>query len=97
MKILRIENYIKQDGSCDYKGLNINQFIGGTQIYLNDEICYVKTDQDDFENHPEIMEVTDEMYQNEYSKLKTADNSPSIQRQMELIQSALDEILLGCF
>lgn len=41
MKYLKITNLKNIFGQCDYKGLDINQFIAGSQVYAQDMSCCV--------------------------------------------------------
>lgn len=64
MKILKIKNIANNNGSVDYKGLNIESFIGGSQIYEHDlTFCCVFTSDDDIIFNDDIEEITKEQYE----------------------------------
>lgn len=62
MKLLKISNWLTERGSADYKGLDIDLFVPGTQIYPDHSVCYIGTDQDDIPQHADIEEITQEQY-----------------------------------
>lgn len=64
-----INNLVK-NGQCDYKGLDLSQIIGGTQVYpyeqLKDNRCLLASNED-FNSHEDLIQITED----EYLKLKT--------------------------
>ena len=64
-----IKNLVK-NGQCDYKGLDLTQIIGGTQVYpyeqFKDNRCLLAS-YEDFNSHEDLIKITED----EYLKLKT--------------------------
>ena len=62
IKYLKIINFVKENGQCDYKGLDIEKNIPGSQIYpINKNIAVLKY-KGDLPNHPDIIEISEEAY-----------------------------------
>lgn len=64
MKLLKISNLVGQfGGQVDYKGLNIDQFIPGSQVYKHDfSYCIVATFEESTSLHSDVTELTPEQY-----------------------------------
>lgn len=63
MKILKISNILEPHGAIDYKGLDIDKFKAGTQLYSNDlQWCVLYTNEDDYNQHPDIVELGETTY-----------------------------------
>lgn len=64
MKIVKVKNYINEDGTADYKGLDINSFVAAKQLYHphHNEYCIIKTTEDRFQNHNDLSIVSEEEY-----------------------------------
>lgn len=74
MKTLKITNLVQLTGNYDYKGLNIDLFVSGSQLYFDDKennLCYVKTLEENIHQHKDIKEVTEEEYN---TKLQEKEN-----------------------
>jgi hypothetical protein len=102
MKYLKINN-IYQEGETrlDYKTLDIEQFVPGSQVYpIFDNFCLVKTRQDDYPIHPDIEEITEQEY-NDLRNFVMSENErlapPSPESILEQQQQQIDEmtVLLG--
>ena len=64
MKFLKIRNI--GNGVIDYKGLDINQFLPGFQVYPSGvDYCLVATNEDDFTEHTDVQEITQAEYEQE--------------------------------
>lgn len=88
MIIVKVTNYIKENGQCDYKGLDLSKIVGGTQLYPNNTECYFYYGGQPL-NHPDIT-VIDETT---YNQIKESMNS-TYQSGLEDRVSALEEALL---
>lgn len=87
MMNLKINNILAQDGSIDYKGLNIEKFIAGTQKYpISHEYCIVKT-SGEVPEHNDIIVLTDSEYEAEKELI---DNERSNYKSDE--EKAIDEL-----
>lgn len=65
MQGLKINNILPEGGgTCDYKGLNIDMFVPGSQIYLKDEhACYVISNEETIPEHADILRITTDEYE----------------------------------
>lgn len=103
MNILKISNILPQGGGMlDYKGLDINQFVPGSQVYANDtSFVLLKTQQDNIPQHEDIMVISEVDYQTEIEMLAANRPKPIEQQiaeqeqRLQLIQAALDDLILG--
>lgn len=67
---VKIKNLIKKNGNADYKGLDIVNVLGGTQIYPQDRnVAFIGFDGDLVE-HEDIEVITEEQYQLEVQAQK---------------------------
>lgn len=98
MKYLKIIN-INPKGVIDYKTLDINQFVAGTQVYnLENGVCLVQTSQVDFEPHIDVTELTADEYKTQADIINAM--SPQVQEKNEIDQlkqtvADLTEIVLN--
>lgn len=82
MKYLKIIN-INSTGMIDYKTLDIEQFVAGTQVYdLENGVCLVQTSQADFEPHIDVTELTEEEYIAQADIINSM--SPQVQEKNEI-------------
>ncbi|MEB7771416.1 hypothetical protein [Kurthia gibsonii] len=82
MKYLKIIN-INKTGMIDYKTLDIEQFVAGTQVYdLENGVCLVQTSQVNFEPHSDIMELTVDEYNTQADIINAM--SPQVQEKNEI-------------
>ncbi len=59
---IKISNLIQSDGNADYKTLNLDFIVPGSQIYpTNENVAYVEYNKT-FEVHDELSEVTKEEF-----------------------------------
>ena len=81
---LKIENLIDKRGRADYKGLNTNDFIPGTQAYSNDfSTCYVETEET-LETIPtDVTELTEQEYREAVATIR-AEQEEEAKRRAEL-------------
>lgn len=68
MKHYKILNFINSDGMADYKGLNVNNFVMGTQHINHVENYSIATFNDDV-MHTDLVILSDEEYQIEVDRL----------------------------
>ncbi|WIL37531.1 hypothetical protein QN089_09195 [Kurthia sp. YJT4] len=82
MKYLKIIN-INPKGMIDYKTLDINQFVAGTQVYdLENGVCLVKTSEDNYTPHADIIELTEAEYNEQRDIINSM--SPQVQEKNEI-------------
>lgn len=95
MQGLKISNLLPEGGgTCDYKGLNIEMFVPGSQIYPNDEqACYVITNEEDIPKHDDIVLISTAEYEaarEMYIINPVRQPSPEdLQKQIDAMQLAL--------
>ena len=67
--IVKIEDWLPGGiGNADYKGLDTDLFVPGSQLYFMDH-CYIKTTEDLGTSYKDVKVVTDEEYQAAYEEL----------------------------
>jgi hypothetical protein len=96
MKLLKISNIVKQSGEIDYKGLNIDLFVGGKQLYPHDlGFCVVETTQSNIPLHSDILEITSEEYEVIKSDIKANTPKDPMQLRLETLEATIDDIILN--
>ncbi|MCY6957970.1 hypothetical protein [Clostridium brassicae] len=97
MNILKIQKLIKFNGEYDYKGLNIDLFVAGSQIYFDKNIdnayCYVKTMEDNISKYEDITEVSEEEYNK--AKQNKDDERKQQEQQKQSVEGRLSAIEIG--
>jgi hypothetical protein len=95
MKILKVLNLISSEmgGTFDYKGLDKDQFVPGSPLYppavnLQNNFCYVITEEENIPDSPDIIEVTQE----EYEAYRDYLTSYQTKSEIELLQEELAEV-----
>lgn len=88
MAYLKITNIVTSTGAIDYKGLNINKFAPGSQVYGNG-YCVLQTTQTSIPTHADITQLTLAQYQAEAEAIKQS-LEPRPDPIAELRQSDLD-------
>ncbi len=111
MKIVKINNLVDMGGQCDYKGLDINHFVAGKQIYRlynGANECAIVTRQDDIPAHEDITLIDDAEYA-DFTALVESEVSPrpedviaklqaeneQLKADLELTNQALDYIAMN--
>ncbi|MFY2158505.1 hypothetical protein ACOSZF_23405 [Cytobacillus firmus] len=98
MEYIRVENLYSIDGQADYKGLEFNKIVSGTQLYPRNEnycmIGYLGT----LVEHPDITVITDTDYQTLRKTLEESTPKSEIEilkEKQELMQKAIDDLIFG--
>lgn len=101
MKLIKITNLVNNlFKKCDYKGLDIDLFIQGSQVYNmeGDTVC-LGTNEEFIPDNPDVAIITEQDYidfRDAVEKLVvTVKDSINILERLELVQKAFDEILMG--
>lgn len=82
MKHLKIVD-ININSVVDYKSLDINQFISGSQVYdFTNGVCLVKTSEDNYTPHTDIIELTESEYNEQREIINSI--SPQVQEKNEI-------------
>ncbi|MFD2442941.1 hypothetical protein ACFSO7_02975 [Bacillus sp. CGMCC 1.16607] len=92
MERLKISNLIQKDGNPDYKGLNIDLFVGGQLLYSNDfsieNLAYVTTKEDTIPRHKDIQIVTEE----EFLAYKETLNVSRPKSEIEILKETVGQL-----
>lgn len=71
MQYLKINNLQNKFGQCDYKGLDLNQFIAGSQIYAQDfSCCLIATNEDITTLPTDVTELQETDYNTQRAQLQ---------------------------
>ncbi|WP_268623899.1 hypothetical protein [Paenibacillus alvei] len=95
MQGLKISNiYSEYGGDLDYKGLDVEQFVPGSQIYpANEGICYVITNEEEVPEHSDIVMITTDEYEaarDKYVVNPVRPPSPdAMQQQIDALQASV--------
>lgn len=96
MKTYKISNLHQADGMCDYKGLNINKFIAGSQVYdLSNNLCLIKTTEESIIQNADITILADQEYNTLKSEIdkNKANQSASINDRISALEVAMAQQL----
>ena len=96
MKILKVNNLIQISGAADYKGLNLNKIVTGTQIYPptdNSAYFYYEGDYAPLKDIQEVDEVTYQQVIEEMSN-RTGDTVSS-EQEIELLKQKNEELTIA--
>lgn len=78
---IKINNFIQENGMADYKTLDTNSIIMGSQIYpFNENVAYVEYNEP-FVPHDDLMEVRKEEIDSVQKSLKI-DQGPTIEERL---------------
>lgn len=92
--MLQINNLIDSNGTANYKTLNIERIIGGTQLYdLKTNKAYFDY-EGDFLPHPDILEISVDEYESIKNTLNKV-NGLTIEERLTLAEQTINDILLG--
>ncbi|KQL18077.1 hypothetical protein [Cytobacillus solani] len=91
MILVKIKNLVQQDGSCDYKGLDISLIKTGTQLYpLNESVAYFGY-EGDIPTHTDISVITQEDYQIALDQIKQeAENIMTPEKEIAQLKEKVD-------
>ena len=99
MKFVKVMNLFDNQGTANYKGLDLSKIIAGTQLYpINKNVAYVGYEDDEIPQHEDLQIITEEEYLQIKSEIEA--NRPltpeeELQQRIGLMQQALDNLLLG--
>lgn len=98
MKFYNIKNILPQpfgSGQIDYKGLDIDKFIPGSQVYAHDVTeCVIATSEDYNGENPDVIELTQEEYEAKVEELKATylDPEPTPDEMIAQQQEQIDAL-----
>lgn len=98
MRFFNIKNLLPgpfKSGNLDYKGLDIGQFIPGSQVYAYDvSECVVATNENWEGSHPDVIELTQAEYTEKAEELKATypDPGPTPDEMIAQQQEQIDAL-----
>jgi hypothetical protein len=94
MQIVKVSNLVQPNGTADYKGLDLDKIVPGSQLYPDNENTVYFFYTGDVVEHADVMVITEEEYY--AKKAEIVSKVPlSYDERLELIQKAIDDLLLG--
>lgn len=96
MRYFKITNLVQPSGICDYKGLEIDAFVAGSQVYSQDgKTCIISTVQDtEIAAHQDVLELTEIEYLAEKEAMVIPVPNP-IEEQIAELQAQNAQMLLA--
>lgn len=86
MKYVKIDNLIsKTNGICDYKGLDIDLFIAGSQVYDNDT-AFIGTIEEDIPQHEDLQILSKNEYDTFVNEIR---NRPQPLSEIDLLNEKI--------
>lgn len=83
-------------GMIDYKGLDINQFMPGSQVYAYDlSECVIATTEDWQGNHPDVIELTQAEYTEKAEELRATYPEPEPEVDPKAFQAQIDALTIA--
>lgn len=98
MRHLKITNILLPGGVIDYKGLDIEQFVPGSQVYPHDTLfALVATEQEDIPTHPDVIELTEQQYNDEVADVIANMPPPETETEQRLadLEIMMADLILG--
>lgn len=101
MKFYKILNLLNMFGQADYKGLDIDQFIAGGQVYYTNEQntteALIATNENFNGVHPDLIELTESQYIDIKNQINAErkNKSQSFEQRISDIEIAIASILGG--
>ena len=83
-------------GIIDYKGMDIEKFVPGSQVYAYDvSECVVATNENWEGSHPDVIELTQAEYTEKAEELKATYPEPEPQPDPAAMQAQLDALTIA--
>ena len=105
MKFYKISNLVNRFGQYDYKDLDIDKFIAGSQVYSEDDsICLIATTEENPLAHVDLIELTEAEYTTKRQEIENKRAQIKLTLEGELahvknsqaqIQAVIDEIIMN--
>lgn len=98
---IKITNVVgERGGNYDYKGLDIDKFVPGSQVYpRGTRDFYVITEQEDIPKHEDVLLVTEAEYEAAYNAERERQQEPGpiekLQAENEELRRQLDALQLA--
>lgn len=95
MKYVKIINlFPPQGGVCDYKGLDIDLFVAGKQVY-DETTAYIATTEDTIPAHADLVELTEQEYLNYKQEIENRPRPLTETERIELMEKAMEDLILS--
>jgi len=92
MTYIKINNLFQPDGMCDYKGLDIDKIVAGTQLYPNDEnACYFQFNGS-VVSHKDVKVISLTDYQTAYEKMVDSSSQPQEPTETEILNDYIVDV-----
>lgn len=99
MIFLRVTTLTNSFGQCDYKGLDIDKFVPGSQVYKKDmTMCVIATTEDgELPSNPDLEIITEQQYIQEKQEIiaEYQIEQQTIDQKIALMQAAIDDLILN--
>lgn len=99
MRFFNIKNILPgpfNSGQIDYKGLDINQFVPGSQVYAYDVTeCVIATSEDYNGENPDVIELTQEEYELKAEELRATHPEPEPEVDPKAFQAQIDALTIA--
>lgn len=95
MKYVKIVNLFPAGGgTCDYKGLDINLFVAGKQVY-DETVAYIVTEETDLPVNDDLIELTEHEYLSCRQEIENRPRPLNEVERIELMEKAVEDIILN--
>ncbi|EHQ92081.1 hypothetical protein [Desulfosporosinus youngiae] len=96
MKFGKIVNFTNMFGQCDYKTLNIDSIVPGSQGYKMDRSCFVFACDCDLPQHEDISELTQAQWQAEKTAIANENSAEqqTIEQKIDDLKSQNAQVIL---
>lgn len=98
MEYYKVEIFINEDGYCDYKGLDIDLIVAGTQVYPHDfkanNICLM-ANAENIEGVNDLIQITEKEYNELKGEILAAHPNNEMPSEMERLQQENLELKLA--
>ena len=94
MKFIKVKNLRQQTGACDYKGLDIDLIVTGSQLYPSDDNSAYFMYNGEVVNHIDLSIIT----QDEYEKVKNIEidtEKPTLESEVNMLKEQNAQMLLA--
>jgi len=93
--IVKVFNLVQDNGHVDYKGLDLNKIVGGTQLYPNyDNVAYFMYDGDVTETTG-IQIVTQATYDEHKNRIANEPKPLSDSDRIKMLEDSIDFLMMG--
>lgn len=99
MKYVKVINLTNAFGTADYKGLNIEMIIPGSQVYDDTLSLFIgATTEEALPMNADLIEITEEEYKSQKAEIIASYPLPKEEQnevKIALLETALQDLILG--